>query len=208
MGIEKTLIFGSCACESWGFLEPLRAENRLVICADGGLRCAREAGFQPQMYIGDGDSGGAPVTGLPAVTLPCEKDWTDLEAAWRWAGEQGCSDFVMTACTGRRQDHNLAACGLLELAAAQGQRARILDPWNEITCLLPGSYTLHPAGYRYFSLLPLDRMLEDVTITGAKFPAAHAQIRRGTSLAVSNEPLDGPVQVSIGNGTCLLIYSR
>ena len=208
MGTEKVLIFGSCPCSSWDFLDSLRADSRLVICADGGLRCARDAGFRPQAYIGDGDSGGAPESDLNCRILPCEKDWTDLEAAWMWASEQGCRDFVMTACTGGRQDHTLAAAGLLELAAERGQRARILDPRNEIVCLLPGRHALHPAGYRYFSLIPLDKTLEDVSMTGAKYSVSHATIRRGTSLGVSNEPLDGPVHLSIGSGACLLIYSK
>ncbi len=208
MGTEKVLIFGSCPCDSWIFLEPLRQEHRLVICADGGLHCARAAGFRPQIYVGDGDSGGLPEPDLTCVTLPVEKDWTDLEAAWRWAVERGCRDVVFTACTGGRLDHQMAAFCLLETAAELGIRAKILDPCNEITCLLPGQYVLQADGYQFFSLLPMDRTLEDLTITGAKYPLSHAHTRRGSSLTVSNEPLDGPVTLTIGTGRCWLIRSN
>jgi thiamine pyrophosphokinase len=208
MGTEKVLIFGSRPCDSWQFLDPLRREDRLVICADGGINCARREGFEPSVYIGDGDSGGVPIPGMTCVTLPVEKDWTDLEAAYRWAVDHGGRDIVFTACTGGRQDHHLAALSLLETAAEDGIRAAILDPCNRITCLLPGTYPVETAGYRFFSLLPMDRALEGVTITGAKYPLQNAVTRRGSSLTVSNESLGGPVTVTIGKGRCWLICSN
>lgn len=97
MGAEKGLIFGSQPCESWMFLKPLLDWPDLVISADGGLRCARDAGFSPQVYVGDGDSGGRPEPGLRCVSLKPEKDVTDLEAAYDWARGHGLRELIFTA---------------------------------------------------------------------------------------------------------------
>ena len=63
MGTEIGLIFGSYAYENWDFLQPLKGKVR-VICADGGIHCARNAGFTPQIYVGDNDSGGSAEVGV------------------------------------------------------------------------------------------------------------------------------------------------
>ena len=57
MGAEKVILFGSAPCENWDFLAPLREEKPDVICADGGIQLALQAGFTPTAYVGDGDSG-------------------------------------------------------------------------------------------------------------------------------------------------------
>ena len=116
MGDKTALIFGSVAYPDWRFLAPLQGQNLTVLCADGGIRCAALAGFAPDFYIGDGDSGGS-AQGLPAILLPAEKDLTDLQAACEAAIDQGASNLILTACTGGRQDHHLANLQLLETLA-------------------------------------------------------------------------------------------
>ena len=49
-------------------------KRQLVICADGGVHCAAAAGFAPDCYVGDGDSGGTAVAGAENILLRPEKD--------------------------------------------------------------------------------------------------------------------------------------
>lgn len=200
------LIFGSAAYADWSFLEPLRGRCT-VICADGGLRLAEEAGFAPDIYIGDGDSGGAPRSGVVSLVLPAEKDLTDFQAACEYVRDHGFRTAVFTACTGGRQDHHLANLALLERTWEDGLRAVILDPWNEIRYHPGGALQLPAGGYRYFSILPVDRVLRNVRITGAKYPLDVPEVRRGDSLTVSNEP-SGPVTIEIGAGGSWIIRSE
>ena len=86
MGTQTALIFGAMPCRSWGHLDALRAERPLVICADGGVHCAAAAGFAPDCYVGDGDSGGTAVAGAENILLRPEKDESDLQAAYTMAG--------------------------------------------------------------------------------------------------------------------------
>ena len=100
MGTQTALIFGAMPCRSWGHLDALRAEKPLVICADGGVHCAAAAGFAPDCYVGDGDSGGTAVAGAENILLRPEKDESDLQAAYTMARAHGCTRLYLTACTG------------------------------------------------------------------------------------------------------------
>jgi len=200
------LIFGSATCGDWSFLAPLRGRCT-VFCADGGLRLAEEAGFRPAYYVGDGDSGGAPRPGVEAVVLPAEKDMTDLQAVCELAVGRGFTTLLFTGCTGGRQDHQLAALALLERVWDAGARAFLLDPWNEIRFHAGGVVCLPADGYRYFSILPMDRVLRDVRIVGGKYPLDVPEVWRGDSLTVSNEAL-GPVTIEIGEGASWIVRSE
>ncbi len=204
MGAETALIFGSLPCARWDFLEPLRG-RAAVFCADGGTRCAAEAGFPVDFYVGDSDSGGAPPPGAERLLLPAEKDLTDLQAAYELARDRGFRRMAFTGCTGGRQDHHLANLQLLETACRQGIDAVILDERNEIRCFCGGTVTVPHGGFRYFSLIPLDAELRGVTIRGARYPLEDAVVRRGDSLTVSNETAGGPATVTVARGTAWLI---
>ena len=206
MGAHAALIFGSMEQGDWRFLEPLRALDPMVICADGGVNCAKNAGFAPDYYIGDGDSGGAPLEGIEAVVLPTQKDLTDLQAAWQAAYAMGFRTVYLTGCTGGRQDHHIAALQLLEAMAEHGCEGTILDPENEISFLTTGTIMLQRGGFRYFSLLPVEREII-VSIEGAKYPLDRRSVFRGNSLCVSNEFASDAVTVTIHNGACWLVQS-
>lgn len=207
MGAKAALIFGSMDHGDWSFLQPLRQEVPTVFCADGGLICAQTAGFSPDYYIGDGDSGGAPQPGLSATVLPTRKDLTDLQAAWEQAYSLGFRKLYLTGCTGGRQDHHLAALQLLETMHLRGCEGIILDPYNEISFFSPGEKRLQRTDFAFFSLIPLDSEVM-VSIRGAKYDLTERRVLRGDSLCVSNEFLDGPVELNLSGGSCWLILSQ
>lgn len=207
MGAKAALIFGSMDQGDWSFLQPLRQEKPTVFCADGGLICAQKAGFLPDYYIGDGDSGGAPQPGLCATVLPTRKDLTDLQAAWEQAYSHGFRKIYLTGCTGGRQDHHLAALQLLETVQRRNCEGIILDQHNEISFFAPGKKWLERTDFVYFSLIPLDAEVT-VSIRGAKYDLMERRVLRGDSLCVSNEFLDGPVELTLSGGSCWLILSQ
>ena len=204
MGEKTALIFGAMDQGDWSFLAPLR--GAAVFCADGGLRCAEAAGFTPDYYIGDGDSGGSPPPGVPAKVLPVRKDLTDLQAAWEQVYALGFRRIVLTGCTGGRQDHHIAALQLLETIARRGCEGLLLDPDNEIRFCPPGDYVLEPGRFRFFSILPVEAQLT-ATIRHALYPLEAGVLRRGDSLGVSNAFLDGPARLSLAGGGCWLVQS-
>ena len=213
MGAEgkRAIIFGSMSCGDGAFLRPYLEDGEwVVICADGGIRSARDAGLQPDYQIGDWDSGGAPEPGVPCVTLPVEKDMTDLQAAAEQALGMGCRELLLCGCTGGRLGHTASNLVLLEWSAGRGGRPLMVDEDNEVR-FLEGPVELRLANrprYRYLSLIPLDRTLTGVTLRGLKYPLTDARLTRGDTLSVSNEPQGSEMTVSLASGRALLIRSQ
>ena len=204
------LIFGSVPCEHWDFLNDYLNDSVRVFCADGGVLNAAAAGRKADVLIGDWDSGGKAVADLPCITLPVEKDLTDLQAAAGLALEEGYTELVLCGCTGgRRLDHTASNLVLLEWIADRGGRGLLVDPENEVRLLDAGYHVVEnrPA-LHYFSLVPLDRHVTGVTLEGAKYPLNQAVLTRGDTLSVSNEPMAHQVGITIAEGRALLIRSE
>jgi thiamine pyrophosphokinase len=202
------LIVGSAPCQDWGFLQRYLRGGEYVVAADGGRLSLQQAGIRPDWYVGDGDSGGTP-EGVSGTVLPVEKDWTDLEVAVHHAMEQGCRRLLLTGCTGGRFDHYYSACCLLEWIAQQGGSGLIVDGLNEIRYLAPGTHVIpNEPPYHYLGLLPLDRVVQGVTITGTKYPLYATDVPRTASLTISNEILPGQAAtITLQAGSALLVRS-
>lgn len=86
----------------------------------------------------------------------------------------------------------------------------ILDSWNEIRLLTPGiTEVAHTPEYHYFGIVPLDRTLEQVTITGAKYEISQVNLYRWESLGISNECMPGQkCTIEVKSGIGLLIRSN
>lgn len=208
--IKRALIFGSMPCGDGSFLRPYLSEGPWdIFCADGGLLNAKAAGLKPDFLIGDWDSGGVPDEGVPCITLPVEKDMTDLQAAADEALSMGYRELLLCGCTGGRLDHTASNLVLLEWIAARGGRARIVDADNEVQFLDGGTLCLgNSVHYHYVSLIPLDREIIGVSLQGMKYPLDHAVLTRGDTLSVSNEPVGAEPVISIGSGRVLVIQSQ
>ena len=76
-------------------------EDDYIICADGGLYHAQQAGIRPDLLIGDQDSfvEGFP-KGIPALTCRPEKDDSDMMLAVKEGISRGYEDFVLLGATG------------------------------------------------------------------------------------------------------------
>ena len=205
----RAILMGSAPETDWSFLKDYYRAGDALYCVDGGLVAARQLGLTPDWYVGDSDSGGDP-QGLPAEVLPPEKDLTDMEMALDLARRQGMAEVILCGCLGGRQDHHLANLMLLQRAEGRGMRGRIVDSRNEIRWLNPGMTRVEPAlPFHYFGIVPLDAMLEQVTIRGAKYEITDTDIPRGSTLGVSNEFLPGVIpEIRIARGEGLLILSQ
>ena len=204
--VKRAVLFGSAPC---GDVSAYLTGEEVVICADGGIRNARAAGLRPDWLIGDWDSGGAPEEGVPCITLPVEKDMTDLQAAADEALSMGCTELLLCGCTGGRLDHTASNLVLLEWIYDRGGRAMIVDGDNEVRLLDSEAVRLEGGPqYRYLSLVPLDRTVTGVCLRGTKYPLEGAALTRGDTLSVSNEPAGDVQEISIAQGRALLIRSE
>lgn len=204
------LIIGAAPWQDSTFLTPyLEKGHWTVFCADGGYANACAAGLTPDFLIGDWDSGDRPELDVPCVTLPVEKDMTDLQAAMDQALSMGISRLLLCGCTGGRLDHTASNLLLLEWLADHGGDGMIVDEDNEVRMLFPGTFRVEDTPhYHYLSFIPLDRTVTGVTLKGMKYPLQYAELVRGDTLSVSNEPRDQVMEISISKGRALLIRSQ
>lgn len=207
--MNTCLIIGAAPCAEPNYLKELQKKADFIICADGGLDTAVRAGITPDLWVGDGDSFLGENQCKDKRVFPKEKDDTDLYCAARCAMKKGCKTVYIGAATGGRGDHFLANLLLLEFLFEQGVSAEVVDEQNR--------YLFHPGGrmdylrdfaYSYVSLIPLDAVLEDVTMGGVKYPLTKTRLTRNHIISVSNEPIDEMFSIEIGTGRALVVFSR
>ena len=124
-------------------------------------------------------------------------------------GAAGRRQIVLIGATGSRLDHMLANLQLLEQLRGSGIEGIILDAHNRVR-LLEGGIAIPKTEQfgDFISLIPVTDLLEDVTLTGFKYPLSHGTVAIGTSLCVSNEITADAGEISIGRGRAWLIESR
>ncbi len=212
MGTQRVtaVVIGSMPVPKYSRLEPLLQGRTVVICADGGILQAEALGLTADYYVGDSDSGGQPPVGLPNWLLPSEKDLTDLEMGVEIALQMDADAIVLLGCSGGRMDHQMANLCLLERIAKMGKVGYLMDEVNLVSCLLPGVYEVeNTPPYRYFGILPLDAVLEGLTLQGCKYELERMQVLRGSTLTISNEFLPGEkLKIALESGAALLVRSK
>lgn len=207
---KRGLIIGAARWRDSSFLTPyLEDGGWTVFCADGGYANACAAGLRPDFLIGDWDSGSRPELEVPCVTLPVEKDVTDLQAAMEQALSMGITSLLLCGCTGGRLDHTASNLLLLEWLARRGGAGMIVDEDNEVRLLTPGHVWVEDRPhYHYLSLIPLDQTVSGVSLGGTKYPLTQARLTRGDTLSISNEPRQRMLEITISSGRALLIRSQ
>ena len=86
-----------------------------IICCDGAADVLLQAGFYPEVVVGDGDS----ISPANYQRLSCrficnaEQDTNDLTKAFRYALSRNYQRLLILGATGKREDHTLGNISLL-----------------------------------------------------------------------------------------------
>ena len=186
---RHALIFAAAPETDYGYIRAFLREHpsALVACADGGLRHARALGLHPDFMISDRDSM-TEVEGEDVILLKPEKDDTDSQSCLREVFRRGCREATLVCATGGRIDHMLANLSLLEEAKTLGGHLTILDPYNRVELHQGGRQEfIMPETFTYFSVVPMDAVLEGVTIENAKYELTNGTVTRVGMISTSNE---------------------
>lgn len=87
-----------------------------IACCDGAANACVDAGFEPDVIVGDGDSVREDVRARYAdrIVRIAEQETNDLTKTFHHVLKQGRRDrFVILGATGKREDHALANLALL-----------------------------------------------------------------------------------------------
>lgn len=195
----------------------------IVIAVDGGYDYAMQLGITPDLIVGDFDSVKSSdremnFHGIPVISFPPEKDYTDMMLAAKKAVESGYDTIHIYGGTGGRPDHTYANIQLLSWIAEQGLRAFLFDKNHTMTVITDSRLNIFSSekpnrqngfitssGYGYISVFSLSDISEGVTIRGLKYQADNITLNRFHALGTSNEFTDSDCSIEVENGSLLII---
>lgn len=189
-------------------LDIVKRKDDYVIAADGGYGYCKENNLIPDAVIGDFDSLGNIPEADNVIKLNPVKDVTDMYAAVEIGIEKGFREFVLYGATGGRFDHTLANLQLTASLSQKGFKAEIVDGERVITAITNGKISFN-SGYKgYVSVFSHSDRCEGVTIKGLKYTLDNKTMTNSFSLGVSNEFIGEESEISVKNGTVIIIYNR
>jgi thiamine pyrophosphokinase len=190
----------------------LRATDR-IFCADGGTNHALALGLIPEIIAGDLDSLSADVVtqvaqaGARIQRHPSDKDQTDLELVLELATAEGPDEIAVVTALGGRLDQTLANIFLLARSIYDSVRITLIDG-SQRAIVLHDRQTVTIDGQPgdTLSLVPLTPKVDQVSLTGVKWPLAKASLAFGSTLSISNVLTTPPAKVQIGSGRVLVVH--
>ena len=177
---------------------------------NGGADTATRHGYRPDYIVGDLDSAGEEAKrGLPAdrlVLVDADDTGTDLQKVLRQAEQLGVTEAVLVGVTGRRTDHTLWNLSLLK-SFRDRIGLRIVDDYCDLRLIGKGIRFRAKIGQK-ISLCPLDGEVRGIRTAGLKFPLTDEALVPGGRDGISNEVVDNPVEITVGEGELLLCVQR
>ncbi|MEQ2526442.1 thiamine diphosphokinase [Bacillaceae bacterium CLA-AA-H227] len=189
----------------------------LWVGVDRGVFTLLSYGIEPQMAFGDFDSVNDEEmqfihTKVKSLRIyKSEKDEPDMELALTWAIEQKPERIRLFGATGGRLDHFLANVQLLlrSLNEEWSSSIEIIDQQNLLYAVRPGTHQIkRDEKKKYISFLPIAGAVENLTLTGFKYPLKDRHIPATSTLCISNELIDDCGTFSFTEGILLVIRSK
>ena len=202
--MRECVIF--CAAECDGLARPI-GKDAFVIAADGGLRHTQSLNITPNAVLGDFDSLGFCPEG--ANVFPVEKDDTDAMLAVRLGLERGCEEFLLYgSLDGPRLDHTVANFQTLQFLADHGAAGYLIGNTTMVTVVKNGKITF-PAGLSgTISVFCMGPDAVGVTEKGLFYGLENGTLSSGFPLGVSNHFTGEAAEISVKNGSLLVLWER
>ena len=181
------------------------ASGDLVIAADGGY--AQLGGVSADLVVGDFDSLGYVPAGETVVRHPARKDDTDTMLAARIGLERGYRAFLLLGGVGGRLDHTIANIQTLAFLRRSGARAALIGEGETITMLQNGRLRFRAGLTGAVSVFSYGAAAEGVYERGLSFALSDATLTHDNPLGISNAFTGEAAEISVRNGSLLVIYA-
>ena len=214
---KRTVIVSGGMVEKDFALPILKSEDtEFIIGVDSGLKFLYDNEIKPDYIVGDFDSAPRSLVSyyreelnVPVREFNPVKDASDTEIALRLCIGLNREEIWILGATGNRIDHMWANVQCLQIALDAGADARIVDSHNQIRLLDKGITLKREEAFgKYFSLFPLELPVDDLSITGAKYPLKDHFMKPDDSLCVSNEFAEDEVDIWFAFGKVILMETR
>ena len=189
------------------------AEGDYIIAADGGLAYLEEAGVKADLVVGDFDTLGYEPDHENVLRLQREKDWTDTFVAMEKGLELGYRRFEFYGCLGGRLEHTVANLQHLAWLSDRGLEG-VMKGENRLVTTVSGGggqtgrLHLKPRSEGLISVFSLTERSGGVTLKGLKYTLENAELTNSFPLGVSNEFTGTAAEISVEEGTLLVIVEE
>ena len=199
----KCLIF--CAAGFDGLAEEIKADD-YILAADGGLVHLQALGLTPHGILGDFDSLG--YTPVGSQVFPVEKDDTDTMLAIKKGLELGYREFILYgSLDGPRLDHTVANFQALTFLADRGATGYLIGRDYIVTCV-KDMVRFSAGATGIISVFCMGQDARGVTLRGLQYPLENGVLTAGFPLGVSNHFVGEPAEISVKQGSLLVLYDR
>jgi len=196
---------------------PYDPQTDCVIAVDGGVMYCGVLKMEPDYIIGDFDSVdreyGEAVEGIrmaapeKVITLPVEKDDTDMLAAVKHGLKLGYRSFRLYGANGGRLEHTIANIQLLKYLKEQGAVGYIMDGSGMILLAINEAVSFRDSMEGYVNVFSLNEAARGVTIRGLKYELTQATLTNALPLGISNEFIGVQSEISVEDGALLIIVN-
>lgn len=196
------------------------SEDDLVIAVDGGLSYCSILNVEPHIIIGDFDSlseGEKQALVIlkeeipeRIITLPIEKDDTDMLAALKHGLSLGYNDFRIYGGTGGRYDHTLANIQCLLYLKNNDATGYLVDGTGMIFVIQNEAIHLNRNLEGVLSLFCLGKEAKGVSIENMKYTLKNHTITNDYPVGISNEFVGEEAVISVEDGelVCMIQYAE
>ncbi len=195
-----------CAGGFEGLIEPLKQDD-FLLAADGGLVHLQNMGLTPDGILGDFDSLG--YVPEDARVFPVEKDDTDAMLAVRQGLAMGYSRFLLYgSLDGPRLDHTVANFQTLQFLADRGATGYLVGNAYIATVVKNGRIRFPGRATGILSVFCMGADARGVNIRGLQYTGEGITLSAGFPLGVSNHFIGEEAEVSVADGSLLILYDR
>lgn len=200
-------IFGA-GCYGKENINTDKLKNGFIIAADGGFSYLEENNIVPNLVVGDFDSLGRIPSGFEIVRHPAAKDDTDTMLAVNEGLNRGYNKFIIYGGLGGRLDHTFANIQTLTYLASKGALGFMIGENTVITSIKNSKLVFDKSYSGTVSVFTSGSCAEGVCLKGLKYPLDNAVLTHDIPLGVSNEFLGIPAEITVKNGSLIVMWIK
>lgn len=137
-----------------------------------------------------------------------EKDETDTELAINFALQLNALEINLFGVTGKRIDHFLGVMNLFKKFTHNSCQLNIIDDYNKIYLIKPGTTNIKKSYYKYISFFAYDQFVSNLTLINFKYELLNYNLQNIDSLTISNEIKEDYGIVKFDEGILLIVESN
>lgn len=203
--MNRAIIFLNTDKSDFSRLGRYLDKDALLIGCDGGAKNILELGLKPDVIIGDFDSFNKKMLkDEKVIELPKDKDYTDSEAAIKYAIKHGAEEIIIAGLLGSRTDHLLGNVFLLGKSDFAGHNIKIIDGRQEAYLIMRKAAIRGKKG-DIISFVPIFGDVKALSSSGLKYPLQNYILSMQENTGISNEFIADSISISLKRSDKLLV---